>query len=207
MICHIEHRTALISDANARGDGPVAIVIDTETTGLDDGAGIVSIGVCLIHADGHRDSMQVLCHPRPGCVIESQALAINGYSQPIWRQRGAVDEATAIASLRRLITAWPSAALYAHNASFDRRMVATAATAAGLDLPPAKRWRCTRDLARHLLDARGLTDTSASLRSACPALGLPGPEEGPNGEHQAAADAYAAAGLVILGLTLLGRPI
>lgn len=95
-------------------------------------------------------------------------------------------------------------ALVAHNASFDRSVLAQASGALGITVPRT-RWLCTRDTARSTLDL-----SSYTLPVVAAALGIPAHDH-----HDALADARQAARVTIGlcrelgpdGLSMLGKHI
>jgi len=91
--------------------------------------------------------------------------------------------------------------LAAHNASFDRGVLAACCAAAGVP-PPALRYHCTVQLARRVWRPRGLS--RANLPAVCEHLGIE------LNHHDPASDAEACARIVIAARRegiALGQPL
>jgi len=91
--------------------------------------------------------------------------------------------------------------LAAHNASFDRGVLAACCVAAGV-MPPARHFHCTVHLARRVWRPRGLE--RANLPTVCAYLGIP------LNHHDPASDAEACARIVIAARRegiALGQPL
>ncbi|GAA3819868.1 exonuclease domain-containing protein [Cellulomonas soli] len=147
-------------------------------------ASVCSVGVVKVRDGVVVDSMETLVQPPPGHrSFSSYNVAVHGITAndvvvaPTWdRVYPAVTEFAG------------GDALVAHNATFDRSVMASASQEYGIGVPPTK-WLCTRDTARAVLDLASyrLPDVSMALNIAAHA------------HHDAGADARQCA-LVLVEL-------
>jgi DNA polymerase-3 subunit epsilon len=147
-------------------------------------ASVCSVGVVKVRDGVVVDTMSTLVQPPPGHeTFTPMNVGVHGIrpgdvvGAPTW------DEVyPAVAELAG------TDVLVAHNASFDRSVLARANQALGIAVPPST-WLCTRDTARSVLDLPSyrLPDVSRALRLA------------PHAHHDAAADARQCA-LVLVAL-------
>lgn len=112
------------------------LVVDTETTGLEDTAEIIQIGI--VDTDG-----RVLLHQliKPRGSINPDAVAVHG-----------LDDA-AVADAPTWVDVYPDIAallngrhLLAYNADFDRRMITQTCQQYGVDVPAWAGWECVMKL-------------------------------------------------------------
>lgn len=139
------------------------VAVDTETTGLGAEARLVEIGARRYCADGTAWDFETLVDP--GVPIPGAVQRIHGISDDM--VAGAPDARTA---LRRFFTFAEGAALVAHNAAFDARMIMQDAARAGLRLPPAPvhdTLRLARRIVPHLWSYR-LPSVARVLRIPSP---------------------------------------
>lgn len=159
--------------ANEWLEDPDGIVVDTETTGLEDDDEIVQISVLDMNGN----------------------ILFNQYLQPIFKEMNPDAVAVNGISPEMLIDCptwpevWPEieAALagknmVAHSAGFDERMIVNSNKRYGLPSPPWKSVRCTNKLVLPIYGQPG--DTRVSLVNACAAAGVPG-----GGKHAGVGDA------------------
>lgn len=160
------------------------IAVDLETGGLDPSRHpVLAVGIRTIHRDVNA-SFEIHVMPREGMELDSEALAVNGYSPDEWHRRGAVDETEAFERMR----AWfaDMEALHpgiewcpvAHNVGHDRRFFEAWEARwredtgfQGAPLLP-RRWRCTQAVAGFLADAGLLRTKNSGLDAVCIALGI-----------------------------------
>jgi DNA polymerase III epsilon subunit-like protein len=106
------------------------IAIDTETGGTRPGRhALLSIAA---YASWDINPFIVYLWPHEGYVVEAEAAQVNGYSEDLWRQRGAVSLLEGMAQLADWLEAKfkerRKALMLAHNAGFDRMFLAAAWT-------------------------------------------------------------------------------
>jgi DNA polymerase-3 subunit epsilon len=159
--------------ANEWLEDPDGIILDTETTGLEDEDEIVQISV--LDMDGNillNQYMQPMfkeMHP--------EAFAVNGIAPemlidcPTWPE--VWPEIEAVLAGKNMI---------AHSAAFDERMIVNSNKRCGLPAPPWKSVRCTNKLVLPIYGQPG--DTRVSLVNACAATGVQG-----GGKHEGVGDA------------------
>lgn len=155
------------------------VIIDTETTGKDDGAEVIEIAALRLREGRIVDRYVSVI--RPTVPIQPAATAVHGFT----------NDDLANAPPRAVVMAWlgdflnDDDVLAAHYAEFDR---------ARLPLLASHRWLCTWRLARHLWPS-GPDSYSNGALAAWLRLDLrwPKPTGGP---HRAAYDATVTVGLL-----------
>lgn len=159
--------------ANEWLEDPAGIVVDTETTGLDDDDEIVQISV--LDMEGNILLNQYI---QPMFKeMNPEAFAVNGISPemlidcPTWPE--VWPEIEAVLAGKNMV---------AHSAAFDERMIVNSNKRCGLPSPPWKSVRCTNKLVLPIYGQPG--DTRVSLVNACAAAGVQG-----GGKHEGVGDA------------------
>ena len=159
--------------------------IDTETGGAGElectTHALLSIGAAVDLQDGTRRTFHTYVLPDPGImglIISDGAVAVNGYSPDLWREKEAVSEREALQRLINWIIRWwvnrgewaadQKVALVAHNAGHDRGFLTAAIDRCGLrdewESLVSRRWRCSCALLGALQDAGRLSaEHGASL--------------------------------------------
>lgn len=146
-----------------------ALILDTETTGLDDDAQIVQIGVIDLAGNVMLDALV-----KPTCPIPVGASNVHGITDK------AVEHAdpwpSIYSAVARLLM---GTSVITYNADYDRRLIAQtcrAHPAAGLPLPLAGNWECAM---KAYANFHGAWDdyhqsyTYQGLGKACRQLGIP----------------------------------
>lgn len=111
------------------------LILDTETTGLDEDAEIIQIGI--VDASGQTLVSQRV---RPLGEIDPEATAVHGLdadalaNEPLWPE--------IYPEVARLIN---GRSVLAYNANFDERMLRQTCTLHGVDIPNS-RWNCIMEL-------------------------------------------------------------
>lgn len=165
-----------------------ALVLDTETTGLDGAARLVEIAI--LAADG-TVLLDTLIHP--DMPIPPEATAIHGIGD---------DEVANAPPFRgvwpEIISLTAGRCIIAYNASFDRRIITQHAAVYGLAHTVPTDWRCAMLL---WSDYHGLRRWDR-LDVACFKAGVP-----LNGAHRARQDCLATVGVLrwMAGLPALGE--
>lgn len=170
----------ILADATREG-GRRALVLDTETTGLDEGDEPIELAI----VDALSGAVLLDTRLRPSVPISPEAQAVHGITA------GELAQAPALADV------WPryreltrGALVIAYNAPFDRRMMRQAAARYGLNRPGCQ-WYCLMD-ACAILDPFG-EGRWQSLESAYYLSGAyKTASEGEGPAHRARADALAA---------------
>lgn len=159
--------------ANEWLEDPLGIVVDTETTGLEDDDEIAQISVLDMQGNilfnQYIQPMFKEMHP--------DAFAVNGISAerlidcPIWPE--VWPEIEVVLAGKNMV---------AHSAAFDERMIVNSNKRCGLPAPPWNSVRCTNKLVLPIYGKPG--DTRVSLKNACAATGVVG-----GGVHEGVVDA------------------
>ena len=169
---------------------PMTVFLDTETTGLGQGAEVVDLAVVGLNGNVLADQLV-----RPLRAIPADAIFIHGISNrdvaesPVWRDVGR--------EVRILLHQRP---IVAYNAPFDRSMVEQCNLEAGLEAVQAS-WYCA--MRAFTAFRRDCPDGPRnrgwhSLTTAARTIGYPPPS------HRALADALACRAVV---LTMAEAPI
>lgn len=108
------------------------VYLDTETTGLDDGAEIVDIA-----ALDNRGSILLNTLVRPAGPVPAETTAIHGITDAMVSDAPGWTEV--YQSFARLLHTYPTVVTY--NAEFDFRIVRQVSRRYGLPMPPAS-WEC-----------------------------------------------------------------
>lgn len=191
------------ADPSAPSDEPaILVVLDTETTGLrrtGTVVGVCEIGLSVIDLGplpGPGGPRVIARHSKllsPGMPIPREASAVHGILD------ADVQNCPHLADIFPALLAWvtrfagESPSIIAHNAAYDREVIADVLRAGGLDLPPWT-WRCSMQLARKV--APGLP--SYSLHDSPGKAGLASSLQLVKGEG------HRAMGDVVTTVSLLG---
>ncbi len=102
---------------------PTHLLIDIEGGGFDPKKhAFLEFGWALTDAEFNvltGDSIYVL--PQAGRTIEDQAAAVNGYTEDLWTERGAVPIEQAAETIKSRLAPYIGLPRYAHNAPYDIR--------------------------------------------------------------------------------------
>lgn len=167
------------------------IAIDTETGGLDPLTDAL-LSVSLIDVDqdlNPQRSLDIFILPEPGKSIRLGAARVNGYTEKLWRERGAVS----LAEAYKTMAAWipPKSEALAHNAPFDKGFITEGEKLTGINLGLHYRWRCSYTSFVAVNDALGLAH-DCSLDTLARVSGHWGADF-KRGDHKASDDALACA--------------
>lgn len=150
------------------------LFLDTETTGLDEGAEVVEIAILDRHGAVLLESLV-----KPAEAVPAEASAIHGLTDahlvdaPSWPDVGAK-----VAALLR------GRAVISHHAAFDERMLQQTGQRHGMAAPAPASWDCTLQLLTDINDGRW-----PSLAVAMSLAGATRPPAASGRPHRAAYDA------------------
>ncbi len=166
------------------------IVVDTETGGFNPATdALLSISACLY--DDPSNSITVYVEPDPKLRIESEAVAVNGYTPEKWAARGAVPLKEALTRIRKWMPSFKNDPI-AHNATFDRKFIEAAENQAGVKIGLGYHWHCSMAVFMYADKALKLGAANYKLATLAKMAGHWGPDF-VRGVHEAAADTLACA--------------
>lgn len=166
------------------------IVIDTETGGVIPGkSALLSISACYYENPSH--TFNVYIKPDPSLEINSEAAAVNGYSEKLWAERGAVPLVEALRRFKAWMPPRGNSPL-AHNAAFDKSFLDAAEQQTGFNTYLQRRWRCSMSAFMFATDALGLNPENFKLETLARLSGHWSPEF-VRGAHQSIDDVIACA--------------
>jgi DNA polymerase III epsilon subunit-like protein len=177
-------RSAQLEAARATFQAGDIVFLDVETTGRHRDSAVIEIGV--VRTCGTGKTVRVAYEARTPipwgrCVVETQALEINGYTEEGWRD--AIELPDLLADLDTLL--WGLPILGGHNTPFDRAHIARSYARCELTMPRIHpRLLDTCQLVRRLLKKIGRVP-DATLATACEYFQIPN-----DVRHRALADAW-----------------
>lgn len=128
------------------------MVLDTETTGLEDWARVVEIACAEVSVPEGRTLREAAALIHPGCPIPPAASAVHGIADD------AVAGAASLAVVLPRVIAWlqasPASVVVAHNAPFDLARLRYDAGRVGVPLPGRIPFYCSVELARLVMPGR-----------------------------------------------------
>lgn len=135
---------------------PTFFGFDVETTGLDSAqAEIISISMQLLGEDlSHIATETIYAFPSRGCPAE--AAAINGYTEELWQQRGAVNQRGLFDRIGSFTAEQKGLIPIGHNVKFDIGMLEALFKALHSDGPDAGRKLFGRIFSYHSIDTVGI---------------------------------------------------